>query len=227
MVSRLISLIFVIGLLVTGTGLWLLLDRPVERLRVSGELSPAEQAVVMDRLLQEELGGILSVDIDHLRGVLDGLQWARDITVRRRWPNQLEFNLRRVTPVARWGQDLYVSAEGELLDIPAPQTELPLFSVAHGTPTEAMEIYRLLHQLVRDRQLSIVELSQDAKAEWSVVFREGFLVYLGSGQLDRKINRFMHLYREATMQERQIAYVDMRYSNGAAVRFREMVAISE
>lgn len=209
-----------------GVALWHQLNQPVRKFVVSGDLSALERQKVEQQLMLHEIGGILSVDLDDVKLRLGELSWAREISVRRVWPNQLKVTLTRARPIARWGEGQYVSAAGELLELPDSYAGLPQFDVAVSEPAQALEVYRLLDQAAARQQLQIRRLQQNRQGEWQIVFDNGLQARLGAQQLMARMRRVLIAHREILDRGDQAAskiasYIDARYGNGVAVGFQE------
>lgn len=221
MINRLLTLLVVSGLLITGVVVWKLLDRPVARVTIQGDLTELEQSVIRARLNDSALRGILSTNLSELLGELTELQWVRDISVRRVWPDTVQVALHRQAPVAAWGRDAYVSASGALLPLPDQHVDVPAFHVSLATPQQTMRVYRLVEQLAQREGLSLAELHQDQQGEWrAVMSQSGLSIFLGSQQISERMIRFLEVYaKELKHSVRPVRYVDLRYASGAAVKF--------
>ena len=222
MLNRLINTLLALGLLAGFWGVWQLLDQPVETLRIKSDLSPGERQQV-DRLLSgEALGGILSFDMEALRTRLKKMGWAREIEIRRQWPHSVEISLLREQPIARWGQDQFITASSQIMALPDEHSELPQIKAAISSPSQSLRVFRMLNQMLRPSELQIVQLEQNAHGEWQVVFQQGFVVRLGVGRLSERVNRLLSVYASNLRDDpRDIAYIDVRYASGAAVRFEQ------
>lgn len=220
--SRAMMLLPLLAVAAACAGLWHVLDRPVQRLVIGGELSAAEQDVIRGHIDRAALRGVLSTDLDALLGRLAELGWVREASVRREWPQTLHLTLVREAPVAAWGEGVYVSGSGQLLPLPDVHVDVPSFNVAASTPQQAMRVYRLLEHLVARRGLSLAALNQDAQGEWHAVTTEGLTIYLGAQQISDRMTRFLEIYDGALQHaQRPVVYADMRYASGAAVRFKD------
>ncbi len=201
-------------------GIWALLDVPVSKLVISGDLTQIEQASVRAALTSGSLGGILTTDLKLLESKLDEMHWARNVAVRRQWPDTILVSLTREMPMARWGKDQYISAGGHLLTLPDQYFDIPSFDVAISSPHRAMEVFRLLDQIASREGLDITSLKQDAQGGWSLDFDNKISLALGSEQLNQRMHRFLLLHRRVLLDEpRSVQYVDARYSSGVAVKY--------
>lgn len=222
MFSRVLLFIVLLSIFVVGAAVWSALDKPVRGFVIEGDLSGMERAELQGKLGASDFGGILSTDLDGIVASINDLPWARDISVRRAWPDRFVVTLIKAAPVARWGDTQYVSAYGDLLELPDVYPGLPHFVVDVSQPIDAMQTYRLLDQIVARESLSISRLIQNEQGEWTVELSKGPRVLLGSQQINERMHRFLLLYRRVLMAaEKTAEYVDARYPNGVAVRYVE------
>ncbi len=222
MLSRALVALTLFSILVLCAGVWRVLDAPLRGFVIEGELTVAEREELQRVLVATAVDGVLSTSLDAVASAVRTLPWAREISVRRHWPDKLQVTLHKATPVARWGEDRYLSVFGNLLSLPDDYVGLPRFDVSVASPVTAMEVYRLLDQIAAREQLSISELRQNTQGEWSITLSKGPHLVLGAEQLNERMHRFLLLYRRVlTSEQNQAAYIDARYANGLAVRFLE------
>ena len=223
-VRRLVSILGVICAVFALAGIWHVLDRPVDTIVVSGEPTQAERKWVEQALSSLPLGGILSTDLEAIENQLITMGWTRQVTVRRHWPDRLEVRLHKVVPVARWGAQGYLAANGEPMELPDEYYDLPKLSANISTPQQTMEVYRLLQLFASRLDLQIVTLSESSQGEWLVGFTDGMQVFLGARDVNARMRRFLRVYSNALRYQGQaVDYADARYTSGIAVRFRPEV----
>jgi cell division protein FtsQ len=222
LVNKMMFALTLVSLSVLCVAVWRVLDSPVRGFVIEGDLTALEQVEVEQALSVKPIAGVLSADLYEVSRRLEHLPWAREISVRRSWPDQLTVTLGRSRPVARWGEDQYVSAYGDLLSLPDEYLALPQFNVAVSSPEQAMQVYRLLDQIAAREALAIAGLQQNGQGEWEIDLLGGPIVRLGAEQLNERMHRFLLVYRRVLQDgERPAEYVDARYANGVAVRFME------
>lgn len=201
-----------------------LLSRPVGRIAVSGKLEHLQQDALR-RVVTEGLdGGFVGADLDALRDRLEALPWVYRANVRRRWPDTLEIAVREQLPIARWGDRGFLNHEAELF---SPRTAerwqgLPTIDGPAGSEQQLMDYYRRLRDLLEPLDLVISSLEQDERGQLLVRLDSGLALRLGDEAFQLRVQRFIDLYRK-DLQERggEVASVDMRYAQGAAVAFNE------
>ena len=157
-VKRIFTVFGVSCITASGIGVWHIMDRPVDTIVVSGEPTEAEREWVERALTSVPLDGILSTNLEIIEVQLISMGWTRQVTVRRHWPDRLEVQLHKVVPVARWGEQGYLAANGEAMELPDKHHDLPLLSASISTPQQTMEVYRLLQLFAPRLNLQIVTL---------------------------------------------------------------------
>ena len=228
MLNRLMLTLIFSSIAFSAAGLWLLMDAPLQKFHVKGDLTAREQLKVTDTLRELDLGGVLSVDIKQVRERLEEMGWAREVSVRRVWPVTLEVSMLKESPVAHWGDEEFIAASGNLLSLPDDYPELPRFDVGVSSPKEAMKVYRLVSHLAAESDLSVVGLVQDAQGGWNIEFDNGVKAFLGAERLSERMQRFNKIYSDVAVKAQPVAYMDLRYNNGVAVKHvDEDVALEE
>ena len=202
-VRRLVSILGFICAVFALAGIWHVLDRPVDTIVVSGEPTQAERKWVEQALSSLPLGGILSTDLEAIENQLITMGWTRQVTVRRHWPDRLEVRLHKVVPVARWGAQGYLAANGEPMELPDEYYDLPKLSANISTPQQTMEVYRLLQLFASRLDLQIVTLSESSQGEWLVGFTDGMQVFLGARDVNARMRRFLRVYSNALRYQGQ------------------------
>lgn len=198
---------------------WIRLDVPIERVKVEGRLAEAERVQVR-RVVDASLnGGMLGADLDELRIAIEALSWPRFVTVRRVWPAGLQISVEKAMVVARWNQ-AYLTADGQVVEMPTDQLGLPILNCATSQPKAALETYLRLSIIASDAGLALAMLEENELGEWMLKFPNGVSLMLGSERLSERFERFVVVYRQQ-LQARfdQVAHVDARYASGVAVRW--------
>jgi len=223
--SSMFAAAFWLCLPISSYALWHLLDRPIEIVHVGSDLTQVERKAVVSAVRSAIDGGILSTDIVDVAAALHNLSWPRSAQVRRVWPDKLEVDVTKVTLIARWQTDRYLTSTGSIVKVPVPVNNLPLLDCAIATPVEAMEMYGMLRDIAAAQSLVLTELGQNRIGEWQIRFTSLLTVNLGAEKVVERMHRFAHTYRSAAaLGTGTLAYVDTRYPNGVAIRFNELLA---
>lgn len=213
-------------------GAWKMLDYvgsvPVSRVMVTGNLQHVDRQLLIERVQPLLVGaGFMTVDLQKIRGVVMELPWVAEVAIQRRWPDQLMINVTEQEAIARWGKDGLLNRRGEVFR-PQPLGDVSALPLLFGPDTLAAEVvarYAELRELLIGQQLALANLGADERGSWSATLQNGLVLHLGTGDVLKKIRRFSRVYRD-DLQNRvdAIAYVDLRYSNGIAVGWKQSAA---
>jgi len=208
-------------LALAGTAAWRLLELPVERVAVTGELKHVSREHLISRVNDSLQGsGFLWVDLQAIRQSLEQLPWVYRVVVKRHWPNSLEIQVFEQLPIARWGDDAYLNHAGEIFR-PAQlsaQQELPWLAGPDGSELQLMQYYKLVQDPLQAAGLRLNALAMDARGGLRALLDEGGELVFGRGEVAEKLQRFLHIYQSRLVRrEGQLRSVDLRYSHGAAV----------
>jgi cell division protein FtsQ len=212
-------------LLVVGLWLWAQQQAgDVLTLQVEGRLRyvvPGDVQVVAKPHLQ---AGFFDLDLRSVHAAVLELPWVERTEVRRRWPNGVIVRIWERQPLASWGDHSLISTRGELFT-PARgtlPTGLPALTGPQGT--ERLLVESLLHfsDVLAPAGLKVTAIDVDARGAWNVSLDINMVMHLGRDRIEERLRRFADT-AVPTLGDRlqQVAYVDLRYGNGFAVRWRE------
>ena len=172
--------VLLLGVVVALGASLVVMNRPVEIVRVTGDLSRPERAAVKTAVLQRLDGGLLGVSLDDVVANVVALSWPRDVRARRVWPGIVDVSVTKAPIVARWGDGGVLNSSGEVIESAGtPDPALPLIRCANANGARAMQIVQMLDQVLADTPLRIAAIDEDALGEWSVRFTNDVTVALG------------------------------------------------
>lgn len=155
------------------------------------------------------------------------IDWVEDAVVRRRWPAAIEITVIEQLPAARWGDSGLLNTRGELFvdDARHMPPELPQLWGPPGTEHVVAQRYLDARALLAGAGLGLRALEVDARGAWRMRLSNGFELRLGRQSFDRRLGRFARIAAPLlTPRAAEVAYVDLRYSRGFAVGWRENAA---
>lgn len=210
-------------------GRWLL-DRPGEHVTVKGEFKRVS-ADRLDSLLLPYMGqGFLATPLDVVQRQLAAVPWVASARVSRKWPGTLDVTVIEEQPAARWGERGLLNPQGRLFvreadHIPAG---LPQLNGPEGSEAEVAARYVAIQEELVNRGLSLAALELDSRGAWSLRLSNGIEVRLGSQDVDIRLARFFEaLDTVVTAVAADVNYIDMRYTNGFAVGWKQSHAATE
>jgi cell division protein FtsQ len=216
-----------------GTGaalaaLLLFLNQPIERIRVDGQFQHLT-ALDVEKAVRAQLhgAGLISVRLDDVRRALRLLPWVRAATVQRSWPRGLAVTVVEQQAVARWNSTDLVNERGDLFEGSARfvPPELPQLAGPPGSEAEVVARYLAVQGRIVESGVRLSSLRLDARGAWELQLENGVAVRFGRRQVDERFERFLTVaLRMICQRAGDIAYVDMRYTNGFAVGWRSASA---
>jgi cell division protein FtsQ len=225
---RLLRWLLALGLLsMLGAAAWLVVDwephrLPVRVVTVDGEVEHLRPEQLQATVIEHLNGGILTQDLAQLKAAAEAMPWVRSASLRRHWPDRLELAVVEEVPLARWGEDALVAADGVVFKPPAndfPQG-LPELSGRDEESQRIVEHFQSWETRLASLGLRIEELACDARGAWTLHLSRGLTLALGKAQVEERISRFLRVYPEL-IRVGMPSLIDMRYSNGLAIRWAD------
>lgn len=221
------------GLGVVSAFLWLIvtaLDQPIDRVLVQGRfqrVSPMEiEQAVRDRVQES---GLVTADLAALRRALEALPWVDTASVGRAWPRGLEVRIVEQVAAARWGVNGLLNSRGELFlsESRFVPPELPRLAGPKGSESMVAQRYLAIQGRLVEGGVRIAALRLDARGAWEIDLDNGVRIRLGRRQVDERFERFVAAaLRIVVQRSAEINYVDMRYTNGFAVGWRDSTRVA-
>ena len=214
----------VLGMGAALAALLVFLNQPIERIRVDGQFQHLT-ALEVDKAVRAQLhgAGLVTAPLADVRRSLRLLPWVEAATVQRSWPRGLAVQVTEQQAVARWNDTDLVNARGDVFANSAHfvPPELPKLAGPTGTEAEVVARYLALQGRIVESGSRLTALRLDARGAWELQLDNGVSVRFGRNQVDARFARFLAVaLRMICQRATDIAYVDMRYTNGFAVGWR-------
>lgn len=192
---------------------------PLREIRVLGDLQHIRRDEIVFIVRRELRGNFFTLDVDKTRQVFEKLPWVRQVNVRRRWPDRVEVTLEEHIALAKWADKGLVNTQGEVFSAES-KTPLPTFIGPKDSEKELVQAYARFNKLLvpLERQVARLELSE--RRAWHLVLDNQMVIEIGRDKADERLQRFVSNYTHSVAQiNRTVQLVDLRYSNGFAVKF--------
>jgi cell division protein FtsQ len=191
---------------------------PLREVQVTGEAAHLTQEQVREVLARELKGNFFTMDLAKVRAGFEKLPWVRSVNVRRHWPDRLEVVMEEHRPLARWGSTALVNAQGEVFEA-AINSVLPVFTGPEDMAPEVVERYAQFDATLEPLGRKVVQIRVSPRRAWQLRLDDGMVIELGRDSLESRLAAFVAAYGRAIGQATPApAYVDLRYSNGFAVK---------
>jgi cell division protein FtsQ len=199
------------------------LDRPVRVVSMDGSFQRVSPGQIETAVAPFAREGFMSANLDDIQRAVEALPWVDHARIARRWPNSLHVTVTEQTPAARWGESGLLNTRGELFvreatHVPA---ELPRLSGPEGTESQVAQRYLSVQGRMTEVGMRIAALRLDERGAWEMDLDSGVTVRLGRRDVEERLERFIKTTSQVVAHRwTDISYVDMRYSNGFAIGWR-------
>ena len=218
---------FIAAVALVSQRVWLKLQAPVAAIEIEGaNRFVPEQAV---RPVVEPVMGrsIWSVDIEALRQRLLENRWLTEVRIERQWPDRLVVRLMTHRPIAAWNEGKLLSDAGAVFE-PRQRPaglELPALAGPTGSQWSVWERYTSLRPVLGQAGMTLSGVAMSARGALSLSLASGAVIHAGRESLETRLQRLLDVYPD-TLAGRmgEVERIDLRYSNGFAVAWREPVA---
>ena len=222
-------LIMAAGLVLAGAlgWLWATLSDPrtlpLKAVEVEGRFEHVDAAAVRDAAAPYLGANFFTVDVARVQSAVETLPWVRAAQVRRVWPAALHIVVIEQNALSTWGEAGLLNERGEVFT-PARASYpagLPALHGPQGAGPVVAGAYRDLGKILAPLQVGIARIDLDERRAWQVELDNGMQLMLGRGEPYARLLRFVRFYRRALYgREAEVERVDLRYSNGFAVRWK-------
>lgn len=197
---------------------------PVRHVLINGEFVHVRPDVLQKAAEKVVRGGFFNVNVETVREEILREPWIQSVTVRRVWPDSLSLFVIEQKPVARWRPGGLLNRDGEVF---SPATEslpqgLPLLNGPPGTERLVLERFNFIDGVFAGAGLHVMELALSDRRAWRCRVMGGPEVIIGRIHFVERIRRSATalgttLHENLAVIER----LDMRYTNGFAVRWSD------
>ncbi len=195
---------------------------PLNTVEITGDLDHIDRKALEQRLLPAAAGGFFSVDVAAVARAARDEPWVKRALVRRVWPDKLVVEIVGHRAIARWGKDGLLSDSGEVFAAAGPlPDDLPALSGPAGAaPKRVFADYERFGRLL-DGLPPVRAVRQEARGAWQIGLANGLTIVAGRKDVAARLKRFAAVYRSRLAGVAPpIESVDLRYSDGFAVRFK-------
>ncbi|MBF0470056.1 MAG: cell division protein FtsQ/DivIB, partial [Gammaproteobacteria bacterium] len=145
--------------------------------------------------------------------------------VRRGWPDRLLLRIEEQEEVAAWEEDALLNSDGDLFYPKQPEqftADLIRLHGPRGTEKRVLQTWLSVRSYFQLLSLKVNRLTLNSRRAWLVELENGLRLNLGREETTGRVDRFARVYRKfvAPIVPR-VAALDLRYTNGYAVSWRE------
>ncbi|WP_239351703.1 cell division protein FtsQ/DivIB [Snodgrassella communis] len=193
---------------------------PVRQIQVLQPLKHLQSTEIEKISRQYLRGNIFTVNVSAAQVELAKQPWVAKVQVKRIWPDTVQFDIKERVPVARWNTQQLVDMDGRIFDA-AAQEQLPLL-VGNIGSARYMTVHLLTFEnLLQPTGLHVQELQLSDRSAWQLILTNGITLRLGREKVEQRLASFVWAWQQVLQnQASNIDYVDLRYSDGFALRYK-------
>ena len=163
------------------------------------------------------------LEAEALEAELEFNPWIYSASLTKLWPHKLRITIHEERPIAFWGEDSMLNEFGEIIDAELPEKtgQLPVLFSPKDNGRGMVENYLQIQRWTKDFPLKISEFSEDSRGSWQLKLETGLTVNIGRVQQEKRLRRFVVGYKRELMDQiNKVDTVDLRYTNGFAVKWK-------
>jgi cell division protein FtsQ len=199
---------------------------PVNTVKISASYEHITRKQIEGVLANYSNDSFISMPVSRLKADLSVLSWAKDIKVKRTWPDTLKIYIVERSPVALWN-DSFMTSDGQLIaandeDISKQNLvkSLPKLIGPDEQQQEVLQNFQKLSKLLSAYGLRAVSLNLHNNQSWDLGLANNVILRLGKRDLEKRVVRFCKAYSAVLADKpEQLASVDLRYPHGMAVQW--------
>jgi cell division protein FtsQ len=194
---------------------------PIRKIAVEGEFHHLTSEHVQRLVSNAVHGGFFDVDVVNVRTRILDEPWIFDASVRRVWPDTIRVSIREQNAVARWGEYALLNQDADIFvpDSSAIPSGLVVLDGPIGTESELLRRYSAIQETLDPIDLRVARINLSDRRAWAVEIKDGATLVVGRHAVAERLGRFSRAFEHALKENwTHVALVDLRYTNGFAIR---------
>jgi cell division protein FtsQ len=170
------------------------------------------------------------LNAEQVKNNIEAMPWVRYAHVVKQWPDTLKITLKEHQAVAIWNEDELLNESGQVFQVEVVNQlrALPKIFGQSEDSQATLERFNRFNQLLQPVGFEISEARVNQRGSWELILRNGLQVVLGAEKHEARIVRLAETWDELlAASDRLPERVDLRYSNGYVVRWREQNELTE
>lgn len=214
----LLAVIFVLFFFITEVNSYF----PIKAVKIYG-VQHTDQKILQQGLIPFVSKGFFSIDVESIKDRLLQSAWVSKASVQRVWPDEVLISVVEKKPIAKWNNTSLISSNGEVFS-PELNTYPEGLTELVGPPGQQIQIlqyYKKLCGLFNPLHLKISRFEFAPLHTFFLTFNNGMKLSVGYKDVLTHLSHFVKVYPKIIGQRsNEIEYVDLRYPNGLAVKWK-------
>ena len=206
---------------------------PINTIQVVGEIENIKRQALQSAMLGYLDSGFFMVNVAAIKKAVEELEWIDTASVRRIWPDKIRVLVTEQKAIAQWGDVALINKNGSLF---SPEKgsypeQLVSFIGPNAMRIELLELYQELQAMLQEYALQISKVEVNGRRALEVTLSNGVKLVFGKqrdvGESSVLVDRFLIACKQGLANRLDdIAVVDLRYTNGFSVSWKEKGNVS-
>lgn len=173
--------------------------------------------------------GFFNIDVDAIKQRVETMPWVKKASVQRVWPDTLIIEVVEHKAVAYWGERGLVSELGEIFypDKKTYPKELPQFVATKGLVKNCLRYFNDASEMFAAINMKVLKVKFSSRQALTLTLDSGVELSLGRQNKLYRLQRFTQVYLTLSERMSLIERIDMRYTNGFSVKWKQRQATRE
>ena len=202
---------------------WFASDRwPVTKLDVRAEFNHVSAEQIRTAVSPHLGEGFFAVDLADVRSAVAKLPWVERAEARKRWPDSIELVVYEQQPYARWGNDRLINRHGRVFSVAGVEglQGLPELSGPDDRLDDVLQFHADCLKEFSGSGLIVTAVALSPRGGWKLALASGASIEVGRENARERLKRFLDAWPKLIAgRSDTLAYVDLRYENGFALRW--------
>ena len=202
---------------------WFANDRwPVTKLDVRAEFNHVSAEQIRAAVASHLGEGFFAVNLGDVRGAITKLPWVERAEARKRWPDAIELVVYEQQPYARWGEDRLINRHGRVFSVAGAEglQGLPALSGPDDRLDDVINFHADCLKEFSGSGLIVSAVALSPRGGWKLTLANGAVIEVGRENARERLKRFLDAWPKLIAGRTDtLAYVDLRYANGFALRW--------
>lgn len=189
---------------------------PIEEVEITSTTSNYDTEKINDIVVSIHGQDLLSLDLSDVKRNIRSDDWIRDVKIKKSFPDTLEIIIIPQQPYAIYNSKI-MTIDGTVIGASLMQLDLPIIIDHTNDSQSSMNIMILTSKLLKKIDLDIKKIEiHDSIIK---VFTSANILISDRVNYENNLNRLVVTFHDLQkLFKREIKSIDMRYSNGFAIK---------
>ena len=189
---------------------------PIEEIEITSTTSNYDNKKIDDIVASIQGQDLLSLDISDIKRSIRSDDWIRDVEIKKSFPDTLEIIIISQKPFAIYNAKIMM-IDGTIIESPSLPLDLPIIIDYTNDSVNSMNIMILTDKLLQKIDLDIKQV--EIHNSLIKVFTSTNILISDRVNYEVNLNRLVLTFQDLKkLFKKEIKSIDMRYSNGFAIK---------